>query len=50
MKANTDKWHLLVSTKSTVSANIGEFVINNSNEENLLDIKIDTKLSFENFV
>ena len=50
MKANADKCHLLVTTKSAVSANIGEFVINNSNEEKLLGIKIDTKLSFENHV
>ena len=33
MKANTDKWHLLVTTKSAVPANIGKFVINNSNEK-----------------
>ena len=47
---NADKCHLLVTTKRSVSANIGEFVINNSNEEKLLGIKIDTKLSFENHV
>ena len=46
MKVNADKCHLLVTTKSAVSANIEEFAINNSNEEKLLDIKIDTKLSF----
>ena len=50
MKANADKCHLLVTTKSAVSTNIGEFVINNSNEEKRLCIKIDTKLSFENHV
>ena len=50
MKVNADKCHLLVTTKSAVSANIEEFAINNSNEEKLLDIKIDTKLSFENHV
>ena len=49
-ESNADKCHLLVTTKSAVSANIGEFVINNSNEEKLLGIKIDTKLSFENHV
>ena len=42
MKANADKRHLLVTTKSAVSANIEEFVINNSNEEKLLGIRIDT--------
>ena len=35
MKANADKCHLLVTTKGAVSTNIGEFVINNSNEENV---------------
>ena len=50
MKANADKCHLLVTTNSAVSANIEEFVINNSNEEKLLGKKIDTKLSFENHV
>ena len=50
MKANADKCHLLVTTNSAVSANIEEFVINNSNEEKLLGTKIDTKLSFENHV
>ena len=49
-ESNADKCHLLVTTKSAVSANIGEFVINNSNEEKLSGIKIDTKLSFENHV
>ena len=50
MKASADKCDLLDTTKSAVSANIGEFVINKSNEEKLLGIKIDTKLSLENHV
>ena len=50
MKGNADKCRLLVTTDSAVSANIEEFVINNSNEEKLLGKKIDTKLSFENHV
>ena len=50
MPHNADKCHLLVTTKRSVSANIGEFVINNSNEEKLPGIKVDTKLSFENHV
>ena len=48
IKTNADKYHLLVTTNSTVSANIEEFVINNSNEEKLLGIKIGNKLSFGN--
>ena len=50
MKANADKCHLSVTTKTAVSANIEEFVISNSNKEKLLGINIDTKLSFENHV
>ena len=50
MKANADKYHLLVTTNRASSANIEEFVLNNSNEKQLLSIKIDTKLSFENHV
>ena len=50
MKVNAEKCHLLVTTKSAVSANIGEFVINISNEEKRLGSKIDTKLSFDNHV
>ena len=50
MKTNADKCHLLVTNKSAVSVNIEDFVINNGNEEKLLGIKIDTKLSFENHV
>ena len=50
IKANTDKCHMLVTTYSALSANIGEFIIRNSSEEKLLGIKIDTKLSFENHI
>ena len=44
MKANAGKCHQLVTTKSAVSTNIGEFVINNCNKEKLSVIKIDCKL------
>ena len=50
MKANADKYHLLVTSKSATSANIEEFVISNSNEEKRFGIKISKKLSFENHV
>ena len=40
----------MLPVKPAVSAKIGKFVISNSNEEKLLGIKIDTKLSFENHV
>ena len=50
MKANAEKCHLLVTTKTAVSANIEKFLKSNSNEEKLLGLKIDAKLSFENHV
>ena len=50
MKANADKCHLLVTTKNAVSANIGEFIRSNSNEEKRLSTKIDPKLLFEKHV
>ena len=50
MKGNADKCHFLVTSKSPVSANIEEFIVKNSNEEKLLGVKIDTKLSFKHHV
>ena len=50
MKVIIDKCHLLVTTNNAVSANIEKFVVNNSNEEKLLGINTDAKLSFENHV
>ena len=49
MKANADKCHLLVTTDTNVTAKIGEFDVKNSREEKLLGVKINTKLSFENY-
>ena len=43
MKANTGKCDLLFTTNSTVSANIEEFFVKNSNEEKLLGI-IESRL------
>ena len=50
IKANADKCHLLVTRNTDVTAKIGKFDVKNSREEKLLDVKIDTKLSFENYV
>ena len=50
MKANADKWHLLVARDTDVTAKIGEFDVKNSREKKLLGFKIDSKLSFENHV
>ena len=49
MKANADKCHLLVTRDTDVTAKIGEFDVKNSREEKLLGVKINTKLSFENY-
>ena len=50
MKANADKCHLLVTRDTDVTAEIGEFDVKNSREDKLLGVKIDSKLSFENYV
>ena len=50
IKANTDKSHLLVTKDTDVTVKIGEFNVKNSRKENLLGIKIDSNLSFENHV
>ena len=50
MKANADKCHLLVTRDTDVTAKIGELDIKDSREVELLGVKIDGKLSFENHV
>ena len=50
MKANADKFHLLVTSDTDVTAKIGELDLKNSREEKLLVVKIDSKPSFENHV
>ena len=47
IKANPDKFHLLVTTNALISVNITGFQITDNTEEKLLGIKFDTKLSFE---
>ena len=47
MKANADKCHLLVTKDIDATAKIGEFDVENSKEEKLIGVKIDSKLSFE---
>ena len=46
MKANEDKCHLLLSNKERVAMKIGETEIKSSNGENLVGIKIDNNLTF----
>ena len=50
MKANTDKSHFLVTKDTDVTVKVGEFNVKNNRKENLLGIKIDSNLSFENHV
>ena len=47
MKANADKRRLLVTIDTNLTAKIGEF--KNSKEEKLLDVKIETMISFPHF-
>ena len=46
MKVNTEKCHLLLSLNNDLNANIGETIIKCSNDEKLLGVTIDNKLSF----
>ena len=50
MKSNADKCHLLISTNSTVKMKIGHFDIANSRNENLLAVKFDSKLTFDDHI
>ena len=50
MKANADKYHLLVSSDKVCTAKIEDFTIENSNEEKLLGVKFDSNISFEEHV
>ena len=50
MKVNADKYHLLVTRDTDVTAKIGEFDVKNSREEKLLGVKIDNKLYFESHI
>ena len=50
MKANADKWHLLVSSDESCAAKIEDFSIKNSTEEKVLGITFHSNLSFENHV
>ena len=47
MKANPDKYNLLVATNALTSVNINSFQITNSTEEKLLGIKFNSKLCFQ---
>ena len=50
LKANPEKYHLLVSTNEKRHLNVGEVEISNSKCEKFLGIKIDSKLMFDSHV
>ena len=50
MRGNTDKCQLLVSKDESSEIHIGDSVIESSNCEKLLDIKIDSKLRFDDHI
>ena len=50
MKVNHDKCHLLVSCKNNVTMNASGFKIKNTECEQLLGIKVDCRLKFENYL
>ena len=51
MRANPDKFHLLLDDSDTnLSIKVDNYEIKNSNEEKLLGITFDNKLTFETHV
>ena len=50
MKANTDRYRLLVSSNENCTAKIEVSNIKHSTEGKLLEVKFDSDLSFENYV
>ena len=53
MKLNTDKCHLLIlgrKSNQQITVNVGDSVIENTEEETLLGVVIDKKLNFETHI
>ena len=50
MKANLNKFHLLLSTTGVFNFEISETVIRNSNSKKLLGVTFDNKLNFEKHI
>ena len=50
MKANADKCHLLVNSKEKVCTKIGSYNIESSEQQKLLGVLIDNKLTFEKHI
>ena len=47
MKANHDKWHLLLSTQESFNIQIANFTIKSSKAKKLLGINLDKNLKFD---
>ena len=50
MKANQDKCHLIVSKNENISMHIDPFEIKNTNCEKLLEIKVDSRFNFNEYL
>ena len=50
MKGNTEKCHLIMSTDQTVNFQFGGSLIERSDCEKMLGVKIDYKLNFDEYV
>ena len=50
LRSNADKCHLLFSTNERVSINLDGFKRDKSDTENLLGVKFDKKLTFDDYI
>ena len=50
LKANPEKCHLLLSSKSSIETKIGGVSVKSSQMETLLGVSIDSELNFENHI
>ena len=50
LKANPEKCHLLLSSKSSIETKIASVSIKSSQMETLLGVSIDSELNFENHI
>ena len=50
LKRNADKCHVLVSTNKSIGVKIGNYTIDNSECEKLLEVKIDVDLNFSDHI
>lgn len=50
LKGNTNKWHLLISSDETYKIQIEDSMIEKSDCQKLMGVKIDSKLNFNEHV